>query len=1378
MLSPPKGPFVTGNDADGYEVPKPDDTYEEVGEEMDDDDAEDGQQQQGGDQVYANEERPGRSLAARQRQQVANGYVVMGNRTTKAASVTVQVPPCPKQGRRSPRDRHSSKHCSSAPRSPSPMSIQQQSTRTSGSSVTQFPTTPAVNRLYSISSESTYMEAGPSDSTEGAYENPEADDLDKLVEVEEEEDTDDEVYDKDVKEPSAAARSQRTRRHPVSAKDVRRWKVESSAAPRMTKRIKTSGGACKGVIRNSSTTGRHTICNINNRTLLASPARTSASHVASRANPITSSKHSQLTHATTDPISRFSYIYGSVNNDSDEKPTDDYQQHDAAINKVGTLDRLIPVYETFKSATLGASAILGGSTDQSNRQQKEDTYIQFGSSCNDYDVERRIVSDYDLASHPEGDEEPEQGLSPPAAVNDVSSPNVSLQQQQQQRTSISLSGEFQCPVCDEPARLAAADDGTTCCSFVAAMQELLRSQTVGRRLCGNCDRRPNAATAVCRCLDCRQDLCTICRDAHATLRLTRGHRIVGIRDLQTGRYEREIGASLPALCAVHADISATALCIDCDRIVCAECRGSTDHHAGHRTTSELDSIAARQRDFIGGTLLDDAAARLAELKRNAADIADYGIACEAGRETVLKAVTEQRDRLVRMIDDYFRSMVDCIGEEYEFERDNLFNITTALERACARVEHCSKFVRQLLDHGRPVDVVSLASTVKSSLRSAASIPPVTIDARLVVDYLPISIADDDIQNLMGVVTIDRLASVTEYGGSSASLGGGEATKDEQASNAEPGHHCRTVSVSSDGSQSGGMTQQGALERSTKESGSAAASGIQQDCMVVREPVLVVSFPARVPSDAKGCKPTAVAVTRNDAEGSENGGETLIVVVDDINKKVKIFDVDGKLQLEIHPDGEHRLVDPWDAAVLRRTSASDGGSGRYAVTDRGAKDVKVFDIDGKFVFSFGTPHLACPWGIASNGAKQILVTDTVRRTVFVHDAAGTLLFSVERRSRGAEFQLQCPEYVAVSPVNGDIVVTDFERHNVVIFDKFGRFLAQFSGADTSEAGSGSGSENARRGRRHHRRRLEVPCGVAVSGPEDDGHIYVADYNNRRIARLTRNGRYVGCFASGNSASTSLVCPQALDFAANGLLVVADRTNVKMFDVGISRTTSSSTSKLQRKRSAETKTEKENVGRDEASTSKAEIVADASKNSLTNVQAVGTARQKSVAAMVTEMEVRNTASSAEHVGNFSKSSRTHAETASSSARTSGASSESSEVHEPKKDNASGGDEDGAKSNSPATACRGPKPALPPRPKNVPEITQRKAVPASSLAERRGTSSTDTRSSTQVQTGTAGSRCRTTSGRTRVPSSTDGNQTTRKQEAGGDTPVTRSYIETEVW
>jgi len=40
-------------------------------------------------------------------------------------------------------------------------------------------------------------------------------------------------------------------------------------------------------------------------------------------------------------------------------------------------------------------------------------------------------------------------------------------------------------------------------------------------------------------------------------------------------------------------------------------------------------------------------------------------------------------------------------------------------------------------------------------------------------------------------------------------------------------------------------------------------------------------------------------------------------------------------------------------------------------------------------------------------------------------------------------------VAVSPVNGDIVVTDFERHTVVFFDKNGRFLTLYSGDDDDD-----------------------------------------------------------------------------------------------------------------------------------------------------------------------------------------------------------------------------------------------------------------------------------------------------------------------------------------
>jgi len=67
-------------------------------------------------------------------------------------------------------------------------------------------------------------------------------------------------------------------------------------------------------------------------------------------------------------------------------------------------------------------------------------------------------------------------------------------------------------------------------------------------------------------------------------------------------------------------------------------------------------------------------------------------------------------------------------------------------------------------------------------------------------------------------------------------------------------------------------------------------------------------------------------------------------------------------------------------------------------------------------------------------------------------------------------MQCPEYVAVSPVNGDIVVTDFQRHLVVVFDKFGRLLTRYSGSDNNSAVTRSGLTD--RNRLHYRRTLEV------------------------------------------------------------------------------------------------------------------------------------------------------------------------------------------------------------------------------------------------------------------------------------------------------------------
>jgi len=314
-----------------------------------------------------------------------------------------------------------------------------------------------------------------------------------------------------------------------------------------------------------------------------------------------------------------------------------------------------------------------------------------------------------------------------------------------------------------------------------------------------------------------------------------------------------------------------------------------------------------------------------------------------------------------------------VTQEYDFETDNVRDLAGALERTCCRVRHSSKFARQLVEHGRPVDVVTLSSVVRAALLAAARATPVPIDARLVVKFRPRADDADDVEPIMGSVDIDRVPA----GDRSVVDGVTAAGDDKRRRTSDEG--------------SGGSVRSG-------DSGPTA--DLSDTGALVHEPVLLSSFPARTSTDNKGCKPTAVAV---DPGVADRDGAVLIAVVDDINKKVKVFDDGGQLRLEICPEGRHRLVDPWDVAVLRQqrplatahgaATSSAAAAGRYVVSDRGAKDVKVFAATGEFVTSFG-PHLSTPWGVCTNAARQVMVSDSGHRTVFVHDCAGILLFNVE------------------------------------------------------------------------------------------------------------------------------------------------------------------------------------------------------------------------------------------------------------------------------------------------------------------------------------------------------------------------------------------------
>ena len=280
----------------------------------------------------------------------------------------------------------------------------------------------------------------------------------------------------------------------------------------------------------------------------------------------------------------------------------------------------------------------------------------------------------------------------------------------------------------------------------------------------------------------------------------------------------------------------------------------------------------------------------------------------------------------------------------------------------------------------------------------------------------------------------------------------------------------------------------------QEAGLALTSSQQQ----VRALESCNEFRSRLNSDERGCKPTGVAMT----------SDGRIVVIDDHNRKVKVFAQSGELEREVCPRGEALPADPWDIAVTHY--------GNFVITDKN-KCVKILDQDGELVTSFG-PHLRNPWGVCVNSRGHVIVTDVDHKSVFVHDSTGNLRFEI----KSARHRLVFPEYVTTNS-NDDVIVSDFYAHAIFVFGALGNFRFRIH----SWFPTGSFFNH--------------PCGVASDSRD---HIFIADYENARVCEFTAHGHFV---RYALTKTDFIRAPQCLVCSPEGAtLVLVDGTEVKVFD----------------------------------------------------------------------------------------------------------------------------------------------------------------------------------------------------------------------------------------
>ena len=168
---------------------------------------------------------------------------------------------------------------------------------------------------------------------------------------------------------------------------------------------------------------------------------------------------------------------------------------------------------------------------------------------------------------------------------------------------------------------------------------------------------------------------------------------------------------------------------------------------------------------------------------------------------------------------------------------------------------------------------------------------------------------------------------------------------------------------------------------------------------------------------------------------------------------------------------------------------------------------VFNLEGQLQHSYKLSNCTSPYFIAINTEQDIIISDTVKKSLCKFDKQGKYLNCMG--------DLKYPAFITIGE-DDSIIVTDTNNDSICVFNPDGKFRHKFG---TSGTGKGQ---------------LESPYGVATDGQL----ILEADMGNNRIQVFRCNGTFVSMI---ESKGDPLNMPCGLLITGDGYVCVADMNN---------------------------------------------------------------------------------------------------------------------------------------------------------------------------------------------------------------------------------------------
>jgi DNA-binding beta-propeller fold protein YncE len=208
------------------------------------------------------------------------------------------------------------------------------------------------------------------------------------------------------------------------------------------------------------------------------------------------------------------------------------------------------------------------------------------------------------------------------------------------------------------------------------------------------------------------------------------------------------------------------------------------------------------------------------------------------------------------------------------------------------------------------------------------------------------------------------------------------------------------------------------------------------------------------------------------------------------------------------------------------------SGRVYVAEYLNDRIQVFSPQGESLATIGGPgagpgELDAPGGVAVDGEGNVYVADFYNQRVQVFAPDGAFLRQVgQTGAKGIRpGRFNYPTDVALLP-GGEIVVADAYNDRVQVFGPTGDPVRRWGGPlALGIAGS-------------FHSWFRVATGVAAA---PDGSVFVADFYNHRIQKLTAAGDFLVAFGSQGAGAGELDRPTDMAVADDGTVYVTDFGN---------------------------------------------------------------------------------------------------------------------------------------------------------------------------------------------------------------------------------------------